>query len=76
MLKTKSKLKKKVQLSTANEQKNTKKISRNFPCDPAVKNLPCIAGDMGLVSGQATKISQAGQLNPRAATKTNTVKKI
>ena len=30
-----------------------------FPCWPVVRNLPCNAGDMGLIPGQGTKILQA-----------------
>ena len=34
-----------------------------------VKNLPCHAGDVGLIPGQGTKIPRAAeQLSPRAAT--------
>ena len=30
---------------------------RDFPGGPEVKNLPCHAGDAGLIPGQGTKIS-------------------
>ena len=34
-----------------------------------VKDLPCTAGDRGLIPGQGTKIPHAaGQLSPRATT--------
>ena len=44
-------------------------LSRDFPGGPVVKNPPSNAGDVGLISGQGTKIPHAvGQLSPRAAT--------
>ena len=40
------------------------------PDGSVVKNLPCNAGDMGLILGRGTKISQAAQqLSPRNATR-------
>ena len=37
-----------------------------FLSGPEVKNLPCNAGDVGLILGGGTKIPHAtGQLNPR-----------
>ena len=43
---------------------------RNFPGGSVVKNLPCNAGDMGLILGRGTKISQAAQqLSPHNATR-------
>ena len=50
-------------------------VSRDFPGGPVVKNLPSIAGDMGLIPDRGTKIPHAmGQqslhtpqlLSPRA----------
>ena len=44
-------------------------ISWDFPGGPVVKNLPCNAGDAGLLPGQRTKIPHAaGQLSPHATT--------
>ena len=41
----------------------------DFPCGPAVKNLPCNEEDAGLIPGERTKIPQAAeQLGPRAET--------
>ena len=41
----------------------------DFPGGPAVKNLPCSAGDVGSMSDLGTKIPRAtGQLSPDAAT--------
>ena len=38
--------------------------SQDFPGGPAVKNSLCNTGDMGLISGQGTKIPHAvGQLS-------------
>ena len=45
-------------------------ISWAFPGGPLVKNLPCNAGDMGLILGQGTNIPNALALalkNPRPA---------
>ena len=37
---------------------------------PVIKNLPCNAGDVGLISGQGTKIPHAmGQLSPCATSR-------
>ena len=37
-----------------------------FPSSPEVKNLPCNAGDVGLIPGGGTKIPHAtGRLNTR-----------
>ena len=42
---------------------------RNFPGGPGVKNLPSNAGDVGLISGEGTKIPHAvEQLSLRAPT--------
>ena len=41
---------------------------RDFPGGPVVKSPPSNAGDTGSIPGWGTKI--AGQLSPRAATKT------
>ena len=38
--------------------------ARDFPDGPVVKNLPCSAGDMGLVLGQGTKIPYASAAKP------------
>ena len=41
---------------------------RDFPDGPVVKNLPCNAGDVGLIPGQGTKIPHAwNQLSPHAS---------
>ena len=49
--------------------KPIKKLTRDFPCGPVVKNLPTNAGDMGSIPGWGTKISHAmGQLSPCAST--------
>ena len=46
-----------------------KKPWRDFPGGPVVKNLPCSAGDSGLITGWGTKIPHAtGQLSPQATT--------
>ena len=46
-------------------------MSWDFPGGPVVKNLPSSAGDAGSIPGWGTKIPPAaGQLSPRAATKT------
>ena len=38
---------------------------RNFPGGPVVRNLPCNAGDMGLIPSQRTEVPHAmGQLRP------------
>ena len=43
--------------------------SRDFPGSPVVKNLPCNAGDAGLIPDQGTKIPQhMGQLSHHATT--------
>ena len=34
-------------------------LLRDFPGGPMVKNLPCNAGDAGLIPGQGTKIPHA-----------------
>ena len=40
-----------------------------FPAGPVVKDLPCNAGDVGLISGRGTKTPQASeQLSPHPAT--------
>ena len=40
---------------------------RDFPGGPGVKSPPYNAGDMGLITGQGTRIPHAvGQLGPRA----------
>ena len=45
--------------------------SRNFPGGPVVKNLPCNAGDTGLIPGRGTKILHAVEKpGPCATTKT------
>ena len=42
----------------------------DFPGGPVVKNLPSNAGDVGLISGQGTKIPHAlEQLSQRTTTK-------
>ena len=42
----------------------------DFPGGPVVKNLPCNAGNTGLIPGWGTKIPHAmEQLNPRATTR-------
>ena len=33
----------------------------DFPGSPVVKNPPCVAGDMGSIPGQGTKIPQASE---------------
>ena len=41
-----------------------------FPGGSVVKNPPCNAGDMGLITGQGTKIPHAtGQISPHAETR-------
>ena len=46
-----------------------KKLSRDIPGGPVVKNPPYNAGDMGSIPGQGTKIPHAtGQLSPCATT--------
>ena len=43
---------------------------RDLPGGPAVKSLPCNAGDVGLIPGQGTKIPHATeQLSPHASTR-------
>ena len=43
----------------------------DFPGGLGIKNLPCNAGDAGLIPGQGTKIpSTVGQLSPCVTTKT------
>ena len=43
--------------------------SRDFPGGPVVKNLPCSAGDVGLIPDQGTKIPHhMGQLSHHATT--------
>ena len=45
-------------------------MSRDFLGDPMVNNLPCDAGDVGLIPGQGTKIPHAmKQLSPFITTK-------
>ena len=42
-----------------------KKLLRDFPGGPVVKNPPSTAGDAGLIPGQGTEIPHAaGQLSP------------
>ena len=42
----------------------------DFPGDPVVKNLPCVAGDSGSIPDQGTKIPHpAEQLSPLATIK-------
>ena len=42
----------------------------DFSSGPVVRNLPCIAGDTGLIPGWGTKIPHvAEQLSPSATTK-------
>ena len=36
-----------------------KKLHRDLPGGPVVRNLPCNAGDAGSISGQGTKIRHA-----------------
>ena len=50
--------------------KQTKKdYEGDFPGSPVVKNLPCKAGDVGLIPSRRTKIPQAmEQLSPRVTT--------
>ena len=44
-------------------------LARDFPGGPEVKNLPCNAGDTGLISGGGTKIPHAMRhLSPPVAT--------
>ena len=44
-------------------------MSRDFPGGSVVKNLPCNAGDTGLIPGWGTKIPHAReQLNPSTTT--------
>ena len=40
------------------------KIRRNFPDDPVVNNLPCNAGQAGLIPGHGTKIPHAVTTEP------------
>ena len=48
----------------------TSKLPRDFPGGPVVKNLPCNAGDSGLIPAQGTKVSHAAeQLSPHTTTK-------
>ena len=48
-----------------------KYLTRDFPGDPAVKNLPGCAGDTGSIPGQGTKIPRAEEpLSPHASAKT------
>ena len=39
----------------------TSKLPRDSPGDPVVKNLPCYAGDSGLIPAQGTKVSHAAE---------------
>ena len=49
-------------------RKMTVRTMRDCSGGPAVKNLPCKAGDMGSVSGWGTKIPHAAKkLSPGAA---------
>ena len=41
---------------------------RDFPCCPVARNPPCKAGDESLIPGWGTKIPQAMELEPSAAT--------
>ena len=43
--------------------------SWDFPGGALVKNLPCNAGDMGLILGQGTDIPNAETKNPHTATR-------
>ena len=46
------------------------KLNRDIPGGPVVKNLPCNAGDVGLIPGRATRNPHAvGQLTPKATMK-------
>ena len=46
-----------------------KVVFRDFFGGPAVKNLPCSAGDAGLIPGQGTKVPHAvEQLGSRTGT--------
>ena len=43
------------------------KVNRDFPGGPVVNNLPCDAGNMGLITDQGTKIPHAArELNERS----------
>ena len=47
------------------------KLNQGLPCGPAVKNLPCNAGNAGSIPGRETKIPHSKELeSPSAATKT------
>ena len=51
----------------AHVEHDAKSSSQDFTGGPLIKNLPCNAGDVGLTSGQETKILYAmGQLSPCA----------
>ena len=51
-----------------------KRISRDFPGHPVVKNLPSSVGDVGSIPSQRTKIPCAtGQLNLYVATTESTL---
>ena len=51
-----------------NSWQNTRSVYRYFPGGPVVKNLPCNAGDVGLISGRGTEVPHATeQLGLRAA---------
>ena len=48
----------------------TSELPRDSPGGPVVKNLPCNAGDSGLIPAQGTKVSHAAeQLSPHTITK-------
>ena len=50
-------------------EKKKKKVKEDFPSGPVIKNLPCNAGDVGLIPGWGTRIPRAmEQLSPRAST--------
>ena len=42
-----------------NSWQNTRSVYRYFPGGPVVKNLPCSAGDTGLIPGWGTKSPHA-----------------
>ena len=64
-----------IKITYASAKKKKKVLRRDFPSGPAVKNLPCNAGDMGSIPGLQTKIPQAAgqqrgcplQLRPNTA---------
>ena len=46
------------------------KLNQGLPCGPALKSLPCNAGDAGSIPGQETKIPHSKELlNLKATTK-------